>query len=212
MQFPIQNLNGVGRNNTVEQHKAGAWFPCFTCYLTSPAVLCWKCSGGSRIDVNRLGRVKSPTHCRQLTCVSGRLSLCCQKWVFSFQVRPPPLVATVCCRRSSRGRLCRAGRHSPSAERSRRTVRPPWFCFWPTSPWTGSPTPRPGPGLRWTTPPFRSPGPPCSPPRSLGPFRTWEEHTHTRHAEHENLELNTTTWIIALIRVEGNLTSCHQLY
>ena len=88
-----------------------------------------------------------------------------------FSSRPPG--AIVYCKRSSRGHPCPAGRRSPSAEQSQRTVRLPWFCSWPTSPWTGSPTPRPAPGPRWPRPPSRSPGPPCSPPGWRGPSRTW---------------------------------------
>lgn len=76
----------------------------------------------------------------------------------------PRVNAIVCYRRSSTGRPCRAVRHSSSASRSRRRVRPPWSYFWLTSPWRGSPTPRRGPGPRWRTPLSHFPGLLCSPP------------------------------------------------
>ena len=100
---------------------------------------------------------------------SGRRGWCRLRWWGGGQ---PHVSAIVCYTRNSTGRPCRAVRHSSSASRFRRRVRPPWFCSWPMSPWKGSPTPRRGPGLRWRTPLSHFPGLLCSPPR-------WPALSHT---------------------------------
>lgn len=80
----------------------------------------------------------------------------------------------VYCRRNSTGLLYPAERRSPSASRSLRTVRPPWFCSWLMSPWTDSPIPQPELDPHSTKPRARCPGPPCFPRESRAHAHTCE--------------------------------------
>lgn len=202
MVFPKSQRITIKCNNKREQHKARAWFLLVISQFLSqqsPSTLCWKCIHDSHVAINHcvtadfmLPRVKIhrtqpwinlPFNWRVhvSVCLCVFLSVCAclsaakvasSKLTFLPGLLSEAPVAIVYCKRNSRGRPCRAERRSPSAELSPRTVHLPWFCSWPRSPWTGSPTPRPGPGLHWTIPPSRSPGPPCSPPGSPEPFRT----------------------------------------